>query len=336
MPLQIFAELQGLSLLPAWPWFPHPKALMRFTSSSLRQMQALPASMTFRSAIRYVVSLALSPLFLQWVILRSRTRVRRKLQAYLQAAMPRPLIPDRYSIEAAKQDKLDNDKIPGIDNAPDVDESRRESDSFLREFAKDLQYIGYTYQVLCNRCSNFFGRNSPKVSSNTPRLHPLGIRNHRDNSAAETVPAPIRNPSTIIYPPSTKKTKSLHPPSQRVTALTTYASHSMAYHLSWRLADILYLPIESLFLRSLATNFLSAPRADPIVQDAAARWRGAVFPLGGWAGMGFRGGWKGMVDYAGKMMIVFGLEMGVSYAIWQLCTSFALWKGKRRFRWGKL
>jgi hypothetical protein len=125
-----------------------------------------------------------------------------------------------------------------------------------------------------------------------------------------------------------------HHPTHRITALSAYAADALANHLAAHLADIIFLPLEALFVRSLALAFLSSPRVNPAAQAAAARWRGEVFPLGGWCGMGLRGGWRGVGDYVGKMMLVVGMEMGVSMVVWQGCTGFAWMSGRRWFGWG--
>ena len=73
-----------------------------------------------------------------------------------------------------------------------------------------------------------------------------------------------------------------------------------------------------------------------MAQAAAARWRSEVFPVGAWFGKGLRGGWMAMGDYAGKMALVMGMEMGVSFAVWRLCTGVAWVIGRREFGWGRL
>lgn len=50
--------------------------------------------------------------------------------------------------------------------------------------------------------------------------------------------------------------------------------------------------------------------------------------------MGLRGGWRGVGDYVGKMVLASGLEMGISMAVWQACTGFAWMSGRRWFGWG--
>lgn len=122
----------------------------------------------------------------------------------------------------------------------------------------------------------------------------------------------------------------------RVTALSAFAADALANHLAAHLADIIFFPLEALFVRSLALSFLSSPRPDSTAQAAAARLRGEIFPVGGWFGMGLRGGWRGMGDYVGKMVLVSGMEITISMAIWQACTGFAWMSGRKWFGWGSL
>ena len=48
------------------------------------------------------------------------------------------------------------------------------------------------------------------------------------------------------------------------------------------------------------------------------------------------GGWRGVADYAGKMALVQGLEMGVGVAVWQASVGLSWWVGRRWFGWGRL
>ena len=90
-------------------------------------------------------------------------------------------------------------------------------------------------------------------------------------------------------------------------------------------------------MRSVAIAFLSSPAAGTEAQIAAMRWKREIFPIRRWFGTGLRGGgWRGVADYAGKMVLVSGMEVGISMAVWQACTGFSWWCGKTYFGWGKL
>ncbi len=386
-PLEMFSVLQGLGLLPGWPWFPHPKSFIPFSPSSPIQLPILPTTLTLGSALEYLASITVSPLFLWWIIVRTKPVVRGKLQAYIRASVPKPQRPDRYSLEAAKADELDEDSIPGLCNDPNGDPSGWESKSFLEELAKDLQYLGRKFQPLYDRLAQIISR----YRTNPQHITPGGLRSQlprtpsQSTSSTSTPDTPSNFPSTPETPPppieittSIMGTNTIHmdvqistpntyndplgnnsysnpPPTNepevqnennlketesslyRVTTLTAFAADSMSHRLASHITELLFLPLEALFVRSLALGFLSSPRADPLAQAAASRWRSQVFPLGGWFGMGLRaGGWKGAADYAAKTALIFGMEMGFNLTVWQICTGIALVSGRRCFGWGKL
>lgn len=150
---------------------------------------------------------------------------------------------------------------------------------------------------------------------------------------------PLFNTNFSNSPPTIDDGKSrivIFQPYHRLTALTAYSADALALHLSTHITDILIMPFEALWVRSVALAFLSSPAAGAGTQAAAGRWRGEVFPLGGWFGMGLRGGWRGVGDYVGKMVLLTGLEMGVGEFVWQACTVFSWWCGIRMFGWGNL
>lgn len=136
--------------------------------------------------------------------------------------------------------------------------------------------------------------------------------------------------------PSTPGPDNAYHPYYRITTLTAQAADSMALHLSGYFTDILLFPLEALYLRSVALSFLSSPSASLGAKMAAERWKGEVYPLRGWFGMGLRGGWRGIGDYVGKMVLVEGLEMGIGFAVWQVCVGFSWWAGRKWFQWGRL
>lgn len=110
----------------------------------------------------------------------------------------------------------------------------------------------------------------------------------------------------------------------------------MAQHLSGCIADIILFPLEALYVRSVALSFLSSPAASVGAKAAAERWKGEVFPLGGWFGMGLRGGWRGVADYVGKMVLVQGMQRGIGFVVWQASVGLSWWVGRKWFGWGRL
>ena len=115
----------------------------------------------------------------------------------------------------------------------------------------------------------------------------------------------------------------------RITALSAHPAESMAQRLSSLLIGMLCLPFEALFVRSVATAFLSSPRGSSASEISAARWKGEIYPLGSWFGPGLStGGWKGVGDYVGKMVLVQGLEAGVAFMTWQVGMGVVWWVGR--------
>ena len=410
-PLLLFGYLQSLDLLPAYPVLPHPGSLVPFSSSS-------PFQIPYRSThagpriCTYVLSPTVISALVLWWLASWTNNLERKLQKYIRAALPRPDIPDVYSVQGAMDSGFETDIIPGITNFSDT---IRESRSITEELAKDLQTIGRNFQIFRDKVGGLLSRNqltflsgilftlhheqrpstfcapSPTEGTNLPTPT---LTTHRSQTfsplpeshgSISSTPSPSRpssprplleiNTSTITgdtlhmdlsipapdnnSPPiyNTRFSNSPRPtgigtdyhghythhhhsgqhgPHHRVTALTTYPVTIMAGHLSEMLADLIFLPVQSMFLRILALAFLSSPPASLAGRSAAARWKGEIYPIGGWCGMGLRGGWRGMGDYAVKVMLMAGLEAGVRLGFWQVGTALRWFIGKRNFGWGRL
>ena len=118
--------------------------------------------------------------------------------------------------------------------------------------------------------------------------------------------------------------------------LSVLPADILAKTLASYITGALFLPLEALYVRNLALSFLSSPAANTGAQAATSRWKGGVYPVWKWFGMGLRGGWRGIGDYVGKMILVLGMEIGLGLAVWKSYTSLALFLGKRRFGWGTL
>ncbi|KAL2045830.1 hypothetical protein ABVK25_012012 [Lepraria finkii] len=93
---------------------------------------------------------------------------------------------------------------------------------------------------------------------------------------------PLFNTNFSNSPPTIDDGKSrivIFQPYHRLTALTAYSADALALHLSTHITDILIMPFEALWVRSVALAFLSSPAAGAGAQAAAGRWRGEVVPL---------------------------------------------------------
>lgn len=399
-PLDIFATLQRLGLLPAWT-LPHPRAFVPLSPSSPFRMPYLPKGLDIRSLLGFMSSVIISPLALTSIMWWARPLVEKKLRKYIRACLPKPNFPDKYSLLGAEEDGLDHRDIPGLGNAVDTPEYW-ESMSLLEELSKDLQSIGRNFQFFCNLWrslvhlkptrSRFSASNQGADSrilgsrrttvTGVANQPPIGVDHPQDGvrqiplptvrvpseTPASSVPnlpreasssSPSR-PSTPRLPIELTGTNvssrhvqlngpftlpGLATPSQstlrvqilydHITTLTTYPANSMASSLATRLTTILLLPLEALFVRSVARAFLSSPAASAGAQAAAMRWKSEVYPLGGWFGSGLQGGWRGMGDYVSKMVLVQGLEMGIQAAVWQVCVGMGWFIGRKWYGWGK-
>ncbi|KAK5701161.1 hypothetical protein LTS12_028408, partial [Elasticomyces elasticus] len=67
-------------------------------------------------------------------------------------------------------------------------------------------------------------------------------------------------------------------PAHRVTILSLHPVDSLASHLASIITTVIFLPLESLYLRSLASAYLSSRGSSALLSD--------VRPLGAWAGGG--------------------------------------------------
>lgn len=390
-PFKIYATLQRQDFLPAWPLLPHPKAFVPFSPLSPLHLPRLPNRLDGASCLRFLASLAVNPVVLLCIRSWMRPLVENKVQKYTRAALPAPDFPDIYSIQAAIEDEIDRDHIPGLGNAVDTPELW-ESRSVTEELAKDLQSIGRNFQILSDKFWRLFPSTSrnpnsspametqssptpspaaldpfedytsppspsynPSSSSSTasrPSTPPTQIEITGSTTSSGTVhmsvaipvansSLPRRHPRYSTHPqdptsPSTPGHKPIYYSYYRITTLTAQAADSMAQHLSCCIADIILFPLEALYVRSVALSFLSSPAASEGAMAAAERWKGEVYPLGGWFGMGLKGGWRGVADYAGKMVLVQGMQLGIGFAVWQASVGLSWWVGRGWCGWGKL
>ncbi|KAL8843589.1 MAG: hypothetical protein Q9170_000093 [Blastenia crenularia] len=120
-------------------------------------------------------------------------------------------------------------------------------------------------------------------------------------------------------------------PTHRVTLLTSYMASFMAVNLSSICAQVLVLPLETLFVRSIVLAYSNTAGG----ASQSSLWLcNETYPLGSWFGMGLKSGRA--MDYARKMTLCFGLEVAFGYGIWQIGAGVAWWYGKTRHAWGRL
>lgn len=132
-PLQFYAKLQRLGLLPPWPLLPNP-----LQASYLRPLLSSPRSCSPPySLTSYASSIALCPLatfcYMTWIT----DLVRIKLIQYTRASLPRPENPDSLSLKLGTEDGVNM-------NAP-VLELPRLQGSLAEELAKDISLVVRTF-----------------------------------------------------------------------------------------------------------------------------------------------------------------------------------------------
>ena len=121
-PLEIFATLQRLDLVPSWPLFPDPIALVPFTPGSPIQAHSTIRISGLDYCAHLLTSLALSPLMLWWILFYIKTQVDQKLYSYMRIGLPKPDWPDIHSWKGAREDELDSDTIPGLGLTRDLND----------------------------------------------------------------------------------------------------------------------------------------------------------------------------------------------------------------------
>ncbi|GAD96401.1 conserved hypothetical protein [Paecilomyces variotii No. 5] len=117
-------------------------------------------------------------------------------------------------------------------------------------------------------------------------------------------------------------------PTHRVTILSSHPVDSLSSHLASLITNILFIPFESLYLRSLALSYLSSPAS-----GCAAALKPDIRGLTAFSGGGST---RDMLTYAGKLVLIFGMQSAVSLGIWGIGTAAAIGMGRKRFGWGNL
>ncbi|KAL1871856.1 hypothetical protein Plec18167_007007 [Paecilomyces lecythidis] len=117
-------------------------------------------------------------------------------------------------------------------------------------------------------------------------------------------------------------------PTHRVTILSSHPVDSLSSHLASLITNVLFIPFESLYLRSLALSYLSSPASGPAIA-LKPDIRGLTAFSGG-------GSTRDMLTYTGKLVLVFGMQAAVSLGIWGIGTAAAIGMGRKRFGWGNL
>ena len=145
--------------------------------------------------------------------------------------------------------------------------------------------------------------------------------------------------SNLLQPKLNKALLLAAPSYHRVTALTAHLAASLSSHLASHIASILFLPLESFFVRAVALNYLSLPSppfSGPLLPSSSLLRRSLrreVFPTLTMFGAGLQGGWSLMGNYMSRIALCVGMEIVLGHVIWQLGAGVVWWAGKSWFAW---
>lgn len=149
---------------------------------------------------------------------------------------------------------------------------------------------------------------------------PLGPEYDDENRSNPELPLPAPNahPRQLTGPPGS--------PAHRVTILSSHPVDSLASHLASMLTTVIFLPLESIYLRSLASSFLSS-------RDSSSALLSDVRTFGAWGGGGSR---TGILTYVGKMALMVSVQAAVNASVWGIISGAAIRIGKKFCGWGSL
>lgn len=137
-PLEIFATLQRLGLVPSWPVFPHLLALIPLMPLSSVAARTPPSGFSLGWYGQFLGSLIVSPLTLWWILFYGKIQVDKRLYACMRLVLPKPDNPDSCSVKGALDDELDNDTIPGLGFIKNYDESAAREGTLVEELKTDV------------------------------------------------------------------------------------------------------------------------------------------------------------------------------------------------------
>lgn len=142
----------------------------------------------------------------------------------------------------------------------------------------------------------------------------------------------LNNPAPLepLLPPTTTTQNPHHPSGHggphRVTILSSHPLDSLASRLASVITGVMFIPLDSLYLRSLASSYLSS-------RGASSALGSDVRALSVWPG---GGSMSGTLPYLGKLGLVLGIQAAVNASVWGIVTGTAIRIGRSFCGWGKL
>lgn len=367
--LKMHSALRLLGLLPLKPAPPSFMASVSFTFTSLISSIQQPRRLSISSCFRSLALLATTPLVLYYLLDIATQEIAIRTLTYISLALPKPDNPDDLSVAVALLRNEDADVIGGLDflMIQETDEIKKDAHTVRERAQTDWAYVRNRLSSFVSHCRSLIGQDptpsvlthgNQQVDTNQSQLTShrhsgqdrQSIERRNDSTTSEDSPSgPLgsgtddqgvhdRHSAYVHWTPEIRRNLEIYQhevydgtrPTHRVTHLTASMSTMMAVCLSTTFAHFVCLPLETLFLRSVALAYLDTTLGTPW----ASGLRKEIYPVASWFGMGLRGGRVG--EYARKMTLCFGLEMVFGYGLWQLGAGLTWWIGTRRHRWGKL
>ena len=150
---------------------------------------------------------------------------------------------------------------------------------------------------------------------------PIDTDLHFETRSNRELPPPASN--THVPQQLTENTPSM---AHRVTILSSHPVDSLASHLASMITTIAFLPLESLYLRSLASSYLASRSFSPTLHSD-------VRALGVWGGGGSA---TDILAYIGKLSLMMGVQAAVNASVWGVISGAAIRMGKGFCGWGNL
>ncbi|RJE20232.1 hypothetical protein PHISCL_07430 [Aspergillus sclerotialis] len=155
-----------------------------------------------------------------------------------------------------------------------------------------------------------------------PPLEPMGTQSEDGRN--------INNPLDQ-QPGPPESTTARHPldsaAPHRITILSSQPVDSLASNLAGLISTVMFFPIESMYIRSLATSYLASQGASPALLSDVRQ------PFGFWIGGASR---FDIIPYVTKLSLTVGIQTAVCAAVWGVLTGGVIRVGKIFCGWGSL
>ncbi|EEH19156.2 hypothetical protein PABG_01475 [Paracoccidioides brasiliensis Pb03] len=231
----------------------------------------------------------------------------------------------------------DHNILPQTDDLEEVAQFNSISNSRLFENFEEAQYAASLPPAAATAATEHPPSHEPSEvpASSQPT--------HQAEPATATIGDVNRSLSHPIstQPPHRSRSERFLLPDHRVTILSSLPVDSLSSHLAFLLGSLIFYPLESMYLRNLATQYLASPHllaALPIGSPAPSTatilgLRTDVRSVTALCGGGSR---ADMLAYLGKMGLAMGMQALVSAVAWGMGTALTVLVGTRKFGWGDL